>query len=287
MDFQYYDTLEDKSDEAILGFVKRIIPTFTKGELRLFIGDLANLKPRSNPKSQITTDYFEIGEDYDTTGDLSKLTSNQLKLFYQIFISRELCHKKAIKWRFYQNLKYIRDFAFESIHINRTDKEDEQIDFIIELGDGKRVFVNCFEVLDLDSYIEATNYVIEFSKKRKIIPVNLLFVANKSYRDLPISEDFAIGKNIVSPKLWLEWVDISKPFNGEDLIVITTKKQENFELAGFNFTNLQDLLDYVYEFGNGGQISVFKYSSYFAEVAKEELQTELIWKGIMIKTNIY
>jgi len=60
----------------------------------------------------------------------------------------------------------------------------------------------------------------------------------------------------------------------------------DLKLAGFNFTSLQDLLDYIYEFSEGGQISIIRQIDFFSENLKQELETELIWKGIIIKNDI-
>lgn len=283
MNFQYYETLLDKSDKNLLYFIDKITPNFTKGELSIFLNDIEKKGISRNTKSSVVKGYIEIGGDIDTVGDLSKLKSIQLKQFYQIFISKELNDKRAIKWRFYQYLKYARGFAFESIHINITNKETEMIDFVIEMDNREIVFVACFQILELDNYMENINHVIEFSKKHGLYPNKVIIAASKSFRTIPITEAFLIENKTVISELWVEWVELNKPFNGEDLLTVSVDNKENTELAGFNFSSAQDLLDYIYETSNGGQISIFKHIGFFSETIQEEPPIELFWKGIMIK----
>jgi len=57
----------------------------------------------------------------------------------------------------------------------------------------------------------------------------------------------------------------------------------DLEIAGFNFTSMDDLLDYVYKVTSGGQVSIFRRLNYFSEVEMQSYEEELIWKGIMFK----
>jgi len=286
MDFQYFETLLDKSDKSLFYFIEQITPIFTKGELPIFLDDIAGKALKKGTKSSLSTGFIEIGEDIDTVSDLSKLNSGQLKQIYQIFISKELNNKTSVKWRFYQYLKFTRGFIIESVHINRTNKQDEIIDFIIETENNEIIFIVCYTILDLENYMEIIYKVIEFAKKQKIIPDKVIIAPIKTYRNIPITEAFNIQDKSVIPELWVEWVESNKLFNGDDLIIVINNdnNDDNLELAGFNFTSTQELLDYIYEYSDGGQISIFKQIGYFSENIQKNEQVELIWKGIMIKS---
>lgn len=286
MDFQYYDTLLDKSDRKLNYFIENIIPNFTKGEMTVILDDLAGKPNKNSIKTSITTDFIGIGEDYNTFADISKLSSDQLKQIYKIFISNELNDKIAIKWRFYQYLKFTREFVMDSVYVNRSGNQDDVIDIIIETDNNELIFVVCYTILELENFKEIINNVIEFTNEMNLLPDKIIIATQKTYRNIPINEAVDIqGKSII-PELWLEWVEVNKSFNGDDLIVISSSNNdENIEVAGYNFTSTEDLLDYVYEYSDGGQILVFKQNSFFSEsdLRKEQKQVELIWKGLMIK----
>ncbi|TFG29296.1 MAG: hypothetical protein EU532_03375 [Promethearchaeota archaeon] len=285
MTLQYYDLLQDKTEKRLQYLASYIAPELTIGELQNFIDDIAN-KPKDSKKTNKSNklDAFkEIGDDFETHADFSKLTEQQLKNIYQVFISREINDRFAVKWRFYQYFKYIRDIIIESIKINQSDDATKIIDFIIETEDNKYIFVLCFDVLDIQKFNQGIEGCNEFVKANKIKPDRIFFVTNKTFRDIPIENAVIIDNEELIAELWLEINDESSPFNNEDMLIISNS---DLKIAGFNFTSMEDLLDYVYEFSDGGQISILKKADFFSEVEREEFEEELIWKGIMIKNDI-
>jgi hypothetical protein len=269
----------DKSKNRLQYLAENIVPKFSISELEFFLDDMKNTAKK---KKQTKSNYElkDIGEDYDTTADISKLTEAELKQLYQVFISRELNDTFAVKWRFYQYFKYIRDIFIESIKINIS---KDGVDFLIKRDNGENIIVICTDVLDAKTYNVKIEEIQKFVKKEKIIPNFIMFAANKSYRDISIEEPLIIDKKEIKIELWLELADENRPFSGEDLLIM---ENTDLKLAGFNFTSLQDLLDYIYEFSEGGQISIIRQIDFFSETLKQELETELIWKGIMIKNDI-
>ena len=111
-------------------------------------------------------------------------------------------------------------------------------------------------------------------------PERIIIAANKSFRNIPIDKNIKIKDAEIEPELWIEWIEQGCPFNGEDLLILNNNE---LELAGFNFISLQDLLDYVYEFSEYEQISIFRQQGYFSENPTNFQNVELIWKGIMLK----
>ncbi len=278
MNFQYYETLMDKSEKNLFFLIEKIIPQFTINELKIFFEDVAGKKDSS---SNPIKGFVEIGEDYDTIGNVATLKTEQLETMYKFFISREVNNKLVVKWRFYQYLKYIPDFVIENIRINRTSDTEQFIDLIIELEDDKIILVICYDKLDLDNFNEGIIKLNEFVKEHKINPERVIFATNKSYRNIPIDKPIDIDNTAITPELWVEWLEQKCPFNGDDLIIINNN---DLELAGFNFISISDLLDYIYEFSEGDQVSIYKQSGYFSENSKGGVQNvELIWKGIMVK----
>jgi len=274
--------MEDKSKDYILYLIEQIFPQLTKSELSFLLRDVT-LKPtkkEKGSKSQSGKGYVQIGNDNGKAADLSKLTIEQLKLLFQIFISKEKNNKIAIKWRFYQYLKYMLNLNINSIKINQDPNPDQLIDFIIETTDKEIILALCGELLELKNFNKAVNKINEFAKKQNVIPDRIIFATGKSFRNIPIDNPIKIINNEILPELWIEWTEENRPFNREDLLIVNDSE---LKLAGFNFTSTDDLLNYVFKHAEGGQISIYKQLDFFTEVSDDEPEIELIWKGLMIK----
>ncbi|MFX0071491.1 MAG: hypothetical protein ACFFAO_10415 [Candidatus Hermodarchaeota archaeon] len=282
MNFQYYETLIDKSKKYLGYLVEHIEPKFTVDELPIFYDDINKnaLKSTKTSKSNGLEGFINIGDDYDTTADLSKLTVEQLKSLYQIFISREVNNKLAVKWRVYQYFKYVRGIIIESILVNRTNTSDQLIDFILETGNGKLILILCFEMFGINTYNKAVENIKKFVEVHKMIPYRIIFATNKTYRNLTIDTPIKINASEIQPELWVEWIETNSPFNGEDLIIVNNSE---LKIAGYNFTGMEDLLDYTYEYSDGGQTSIFIQKDFFSTSNTDNPEVELIWKGIMLK----
>ena len=278
MNFQYYETLQDKSKEYLKLLAERIVPQFTIGELKIYLEDIAD-KSLTDKKSSIKG-FIDIGDDYDTTADLSKLNQAQLEILYKHLISREINDKKAVKWRFYQYLKYIPDIIIENIRINRTTDPEQRIDLIIDLEGDEQIIVLCYDKLDIELYEESIDKLNKFIQANNLNPERVIFAANKSFRNILIDKPINISDKELEPELWIEWIEQGCPFNGEDLLIVNNN---NIELAGFNFISTQDLLDYIYEFSEDDQISIYRQPGFFSENPNKFENIELVWKGIMVK----
>ena len=282
MKLQYYEMMDDKSKKYLLYLIEQVLPHFTMSELQMFLEDIA-VEPsnkKKTSKSKATQGYVEIGKDVGKVADLSKLTEGQLKAAFQIFISREKNDKLSLKWRFYQYLKYMLNLNLKSIKINRDPNPDRLIDFIVDTEDKEVIFGLCYDVLELSKYNNAVNKMNEFAKKQNLIPDRIIFATSKAFRNIPIDEPIKIINKELSPELWIEWIEENCLFNKEDLLIVNDSE---LKLAGFNFTSIDDMLNYVFKHSNGGQISVFRQIDFFTEVNEDEPEVELIWKGIMLK----
>ena len=280
MNFQYYETLQDKSDKYINYLVSQIKPSLTKGELKIFLEELSST-PTKN-KQSAGMNLKNIGDDYDTIGNIKNLKSSQLKSLYQIFISREDNSKFAVKWRFYQYFKYVQKFIIEKFQVNVSNGSNDNLDFVIEMEEDELTYVVCHDILDLNNFNSGVQAIKKYSEKTGKVPNRIIFAANKTYRNIPLEKDLVINNFEIDSEIWVEWNDEERPFNGEDLLLVGSSE---LKIAGFNFTSIDDLLDYIYEYSDGGQISIFVQQKYFSEVSDEEQEVELIWKGIMLKEN--
>jgi len=269
--------MDDTSKEFLVYLTEQIQPQFTESELKIYLEDI-EAKPL--PKNSKSKGYVEIWDESGKNADLSKLNDEQLKLLFQIFISREKNDKLAIKWRFYQYLKYMLELKIKNIQINRDPRPDRYIDFIIHTGDNQVFLVLCHDILELNNYSKACKEVINYSKKENLLPDKIIFTTSKSFRNIPLDTPLKIVSKEILPELWVEWNEENRRFKKEDLILINNSE---LKLAGFNFNSTEDLLNYVYKYTEGGQISIFRQLEFFTEVSDDDPEVELIWKGIMLK----
>ena len=122
----------------------------------------------------------------------------------------------------------------------------------------------------------------KYSKKTGKTPNRVIFAAYKTYRNIPLEKNLVINDLDISPEIWVEWNDEERTFGDEDLLLLGDTE---LKITGFNFTTTEDLLDYVYENSDGGQISIYVQKNYLSEISDEVQDVELIWKGIMLKEN--
>ena len=277
MDVQYLNLLQDKSKKRLLHLVEYISPKFLKDELPKVLEELEGKASKSK------NGLVELGKDSGTVADLSKLSLEQLQLMYQTFISKEINDKKAIKWRLYQFLKYNRAIDVKSIQVNLTGDAKQVVDLVVVTADDEIIYFACVEVLELKNYKSALTEVIKFAKEQKKTPDRVIIAANKTYRNIPLEQPFKIDKGEIVPELWVELIDDNCPFNGVDMLVV---ENTELNLAGFNFTNMEDMLDYIYNNSEGGQVSIVRQPGFFSEYKSDESERQLIWKGIMLKKEI-
>ncbi len=278
MDVQYLNLLQDKSKKRLLYLIEFISPKFSKTDLPMILAGIGGKKDSKAKKGLIA-----IGKDSGAAADLSKLSLDDLKLMYQVFISREINNKIAVKWRLYQYLKYSRSIEVNTIKLNNFGGSKQVVDLIVETKDKKTIFFVCHDILELKLYKKALVEISKFAKEKKITPDLVIFATNKTYRNIPFDQPFKIEKKEIPIKLWVEIIDDNSPFNGVDMLVIDNTE---LNLAGFNFTNMEDILDYIYNNSEGGQVSIVKQPGFFSEYKTDESEKQLIWKGIMLKKNI-
>jgi len=282
MNLQFYEIMDDKSKEYLVYLVEQIQPQLTESELKIFLEDIEAkpLKKTKGSKSKTSKGYITIGNDVGKIADLSKLNMEQLKILFQIFISKEKNDKLAIKWRFYQYLKYMLDLKIKLIQINQDPRPDRYIDFIIHTGDNQVFLALCNDILDLNIYNKACKEVIDYAKKENLLPDKIIFTTSKSFRNIPLDIPIKIVSKEILPELWVEWIEENRRFKKEDLILVNNSE---LKLAGFNFNSTEDLLNYVYKYTEGGQISIYRQVEFFTEVSDDDPEVEMIWKGIMLK----
>jgi len=283
MSYQYYNTLLDKSKKAISSLLENIVPKLDREEFRIILSDYNVLTSAKKSKTKTNElDKIVIFKDSDDKKniDFSKLSEKELEVLYKTYISKELTDRTAVKWRFYQNLKIMKEFDVKEIILNPYNSLKGIIDFSILTQDDETLLISCFDILDLDQYNNNLNQIVEYLKKNPKNVSRLLLATNRSYRNIPLNKFFDIGEKILVPEIWVEWIEENRPFNSDDLLIANNNE---LTMAGFNFTGMQDLLDYVYKMSQGGQISMYKSAGYFSENFQEENEIELFWKGIMLK----
>ena len=116
------------------------------------------------------------------------------------------------------------------------------------------------DVLNIDKYNRAIIKINEFAKDEDLIPDKIIFAMGKSFRNIPIDKPIKINNKDLILELWIEWIEENISFNREDLIIINNTE---LKLAGFNFTNTDDMLNYVFKHTKGGQITIYRQIDFF------------------------
>ena len=220
--------------------------------------------------------------DVNAGDDYSFLKEDELQEIYKVFISKETGSEVAVKWRLYQFLMVSRQFDIQSAQVNQFVESEEDVDFIIEDHNHNIVLFIVFGILDSDKFNTALTNISNFVKSHEIDPDRIIFVASKSYRNIPLKNPIELGEKAIEPELWVEWSDNEIPFNSEDLLIVNNNE---LTIAGFNFSRMTDLLDYIYRYSSGGEITIYRKRGFFSENIKEPPKPDLIWKGVMMKNN--
>ena len=207
--------------------------------MQIFLKDIAAkpLEGSKAAKSKISNIYVKIGDDVGKSADLSKLNEENLKIIFQIFISREKNDRLAIKWRFYQYLKYMLELNTKLVQVNLDPRPDRFIDFIIHTNDNQVFLVLCNDILELNNYNKACKEVINYAKKENLLPDRVMFITNKSFRNIPLDTPIKIISKEVIPTLMVEFTEENRQFKREDLLIVNDSE---LKLAGFNFFNTDD-----------------------------------------------
>ena len=168
--------------------------------------------------------------------------------------------------------------------INRVLPEQELIDKAIKFmklqSKGPTIAFNTIKMLLREFYNKGLEEINEFVKNENLIPDRIIFATNKSFRNLPLDVPIKLVNKELLPELLIEIVEKNLAFNKEDLLIVNDSE---LKVAGFNFVSTEDLLNYVYKYTKGGQISIYRQIDFFTEVSDDDPEVETIWKGIMLK----
>ncbi|MHA1313857.1 MAG: hypothetical protein ACTSSI_17800 [Candidatus Helarchaeota archaeon] len=290
MNFQFFDTLLDKSRERLAYLIEQIQPHLTKADLPILLENISSgkSKGKSSQKSETKKKtgkgikgFIPLNFDDTQKAEFSYLTERKLQQIYKLFISREENTRLAVRWRFYQYLKISRYWDIGSIFVNESAEQDNIVDFIIENKDGSTVLVSCFGILELNEFKKLITSLGHFTKSYSLKPDKIVLAAHKTYRNIPLNQELTINGNLLEPELWLEWIDHDRPFNHEDLLIVN---ENDLAVAAFNFNGMYDFLEFVYKNSEGGRIIVYRQPEFFSESEKEKPGIEPIWRGIITKS---
>jgi len=127
MNFQYYENLADKSKDRLIYLLNYIAPKIGASELSMLLKNIETNKKKGKSKQN----FIETRID-EEPADFTKLSEKQIEILFKIFISRELNDRTAVRWRFLQNFKYIKDFLINTLEINENIDSEDVIDIIIK-----------------------------------------------------------------------------------------------------------------------------------------------------------
>ncbi|HME55387.1 MAG TPA: hypothetical protein VKM55_24475 [Candidatus Lokiarchaeia archaeon] len=280
MKFKQFDMLADKSGSFLGNLIEHIEPALTNNEIGLITNDLSSTPaiPKTGVKPCKINGFVELDIATDDNNmHYDAIKSKDQEILFKVLVSKEDRRNLAVKWRFYQYLKISRDFSVQSILMHSTDRIDDDVQFILISNDETVIFVLCFDALD-DSRYDASHERIQAIVEKGMIPDRILFVTGWSYRSISLEKPIITENKSIFPELWVEWNDDEPVFDGDDLLVVN---DDEMFVAGYNFTNMDEVLEYVYNRMPNGRTLLYKEQGYFSGI--ENPQKEMIWKGIIIK----
>ncbi len=224
--------------------------------------------------------------------DITALDNSVKKLLYEVFVSRSLPSKFALKCRLNRGLSYFKTWADFKVKDIGMKIGDITIDIVLENSTDKSLlWVFFIEVME-EKFLKELRQKCMDSKKGTItnVPNKILIISSLSYRDISIDEPISLRSkegakfDEIPIELWIEEKNPNRPFRDEDLLLI-----DDIELAGFNFSSLDDLLDAIKQLRGKGQYQVFKVPNYFSKKTRvgSPMEKELIWKGILFPENFF
>ncbi len=279
MNFQHFDSLENKNSENMGNLIKNIVPGLVVEEIKLITSEtIKDSPPASTGIKQGSVDGFVLLNIPPAKSKINfdLLQATEQEAIYKTFISKESTSIAAIKWRFYQYLKICQDFELESIQMNMAGPVDNDVHFILKTKSGEVIFVLFYSILDQRNYEPGVEKAKALGEK--ILPDRVIFAAFKSHRTVPIEMSLKFGRRTIKPELWLEWYDDVPAFDADDAILIN---EDPGLINGYNFTNMNELLEYVYKIVPTGRVMVFRKEGILS--GYQDAEKELIWKGLIIK----
>jgi hypothetical protein len=260
------------------------------------LNSIARIYPNvdSDLVKKMVTDYNRMHEQQlpndEFSDDLDQLDGEIKNVLYDVFVSQSLQSKFALKYRFMQYLDYSSTWEQFFVPQENVMVGDFQVDFFLRDKNSDDLYWVFITEIITEKYLQQIRRECENVPEIPAdnIPSRIVFLAAKSYRDVGIDEPIILqgtakryGK--VPIDVWIEDKEINRPFNDEDLLIVN-----NLELAAFNFSSLNDVLDAVKSTFGKGQYEIVRIPNFFSKFARKGSQEkETIWKGILLPKELF
>jgi hypothetical protein len=206
----------------------------------------------------------------DQNIELAQVPKNLEKLLSQVYISKKLKNRAAIKARYHQYLELNKiDHPF---NITASDVQIGKlnIDLIMEddkTGEVAWVFIS--EYLDKKQILNIKNQITiifenpdEFTgsdeKIKELLDLDFIYLVcgkmdRKVINDLGALE---IPSEKVPVSCFLEYLDPNRPFDDDETIIV-----DDLKLSGFNFGSIDDILSIIKEKKGKGKYTIYALDS--------------------------
>jgi len=224
--------------------------------------------------------------------DIDELDEKIKKILYEVFVSRTLASKFAVKYRFLNFMKYAQTWSqFELV-----DEEglfgELHVDLILRDPQDKSLVWVLFNEIMSDKILHNFRSICAEVRggKASEVAAKIVFVSAKSYREIPMDDPITIkiagnqDQTWSAPfEIWIEEKNPERPFTDNDLLIV-----RDAEFAGFNFSSINDLVDVIKSSFGDGQYEILRVPNFFGQKSgTKTFDTEVIWKGIIFPRKVF
>ena len=215
---------------------------------------------------------------------LDDLPDEIQRLLKQVYITKNLKSKEAIKARFSRYMQSNKFFNNREILEKGKGNEELNIDMIFknsQSGISEALFI--LDVLDknklkriekiINSYNEKINEKKSKSDNTNSIQIVFLICGRINRTVAEDLERYQSGLKDFKLKVFLEFEDSEKNFEDDDLIIV-----EDFEIKGFNFGSLEEVLSLIKNEKGKGKYTIYAQDSRGFK--------KVIWEGYVFPKKI-
>ena len=208
---------------------------------------------------------FLLPKDFSLKG----LPINIKNLLNQVYITKTLKIKEALKARFLQYMQIDEFLSNLEIKNKNIQIRNDEIDYILYSPKfEKYFFVFIIDLFDKKELSRITSILIEYqkeydksikSKKKSTQRENyeieeIFLICGKIERQFARNLDFIeVNSKKIKISLFMEYTDPDRPFEDDEMIII-----DDLKFFGFNFGSLNDLLSIIKKEKGRGRYTIYK-----------------------------
>ncbi len=238
--------------------LERVYPPLTREKIELFLNE-------HNYKEN-----FQLPEELV----LNELPPELSKLLEEVYVTKELKERTAIKARFKQYIEISSNFMDYALIESFDNTDEHSVCYIYQHKKTKKnLAIYIVEVMDKQTLNQIIKNLND-GQIKKLIGKNILFdelflVCGRLERTFAKNLEYIeLESHKMVLSFFIEFLDTNRPFEDDDLLII-----DDFIFYGFNFGSLEDILSVIMSKKGKGKYIVWK--------EEHTGKKKNIWEGII------